>query len=223
MTTLMDLLKSIPLFTDLGINELEIIKPDIFEKTVRRGDMVFFEGEPSDSLYFVVTGAAKIFKTSTQGKEQILSIARPFELLNDSSIFDRGTNSSSAQALTEMNLYGLKKEKFSMLMRRYPALAINAARVLTQRNQQLLSLVEDLSFKHVISRVGKILLENVAGGIEPKPKLTQQEMAAMAGTAREVVARSLKDLEERGVIKFDRHRIVIVNKDELKNLVDESV
>jgi CRP/FNR family transcriptional regulator len=79
--------------------------------------------------------------------------------------------------------------------------------------------VEDLSFRHVISRVAKILLEHSVGERDRGPRLTQQEMAAMAGTAREVVGRSIKALEERGAIKVDRHRIVITDKETLQKII----
>jgi len=84
------------------------------------------------------------------------------------------------------------------------------------------SLVEDLSFRHVTGRVAKILLEHAGDGTGPRPRLTQQEMAAMAGTAREVVGRSLKALEEEGAIRFDRHRIVISDKQALRDMVEAS-
>jgi len=75
----------------------------------------------------------------------------------------------------------------------------------------------------VIGRVVKILLENAGDGAGPGQKLTQQEMAAMAGTAREVVARSLKALEERGLIRLDRHRIVIVDRRALEQAAEEEL
>jgi len=94
--------------------------------------------------------------------------------------------------------------------------------VLAGQVRQLVSLVEDLSFRHVIGRVAKILLEHAGDGTGPRPQLTQQEMAAMAGTAREVVGRSLKTLEEEGMIRLDRHRIVITDKEALKEAVEAS-
>jgi CRP/FNR family transcriptional regulator len=73
---------------------------------------------------------------------------------------------------------------------------------------------------HVIGRVAKILLEHAGDGARPGQRLTQQEMAAIAGTAREVVGRSLKTLEERGIIKLERHRIVVTDKEALKQVID---
>jgi CRP/FNR family transcriptional regulator len=84
----------------------------------------------------------------------------------------------------------------------------------------LVSLVEDLSFKHVIGRIAKILLEYAVDGKETGQRLTQQDMAAMAGTVREVVGRSLKILEDEGTIRLDHHRIVITDKEALKRIIE---
>jgi CRP/FNR family transcriptional regulator len=97
---------------------------------------------------------------------------------------------------------------------------LNVIKVLARRVRHLVSLVEDLSFRRVISRVAKILLEHIGGEMGRGPRLTQQEMAAMAGTAREVVGRSLKALEEEGAIKLDRHRIIITDKEALQKIME---
>jgi CRP/FNR family transcriptional regulator len=121
-------------------------------------------------------------------------------------------------------LYGVKKVELKAILERHPQVARNIIRVLAQRVRKLVSLVEDLSFRHVLSRVARILLEHASDGdgTGPRPHLTQQEIAAMAGTAREVVGRSLKALEEEGLIRLERHRIVITNRQALEQLVTES-
>jgi CRP-like cAMP-binding protein len=222
MTIDVAFLKSIPYFSVMSATELEAIKQLFSEKTSQRGEVILLEGESSDTLFFVAVGVVKIFKTSTQGKEQILSITRPGEALNDIPIFDGGANPVSAQALAQVTLYGIKKDKLQSIMQQYPQVAINTSKVLAERMRQLVTLVEDLSFRHVLGRVAKILLTHAADGVGPKPHLTQQEMAAMAGTAREVVARSLKALEEQGYIRLERHRIVITDKKSLEEIVEES-
>jgi len=108
------------------------------------------------------------------------------------------------------------------LLREHPGIALNIIKVLAGKVRHFVSLVEDLSFRHVTGRVAKLLLEYATNGSEegkgkgPRPRLTQQDMAAMVGTAREVVGRSLKALEEEGAIRMDRHRIAIVNREVLE-------
>lgn len=223
MTIDLMFLKSIPYFSILSTAELEAIKPSFSEKTVQRGEVILMEGEFSDTMLFVAAGAVKVFKTSAQGKEQILSIARPGEALNDVPVFDGGPNPVNAQALGPVTLYGLKKDRLESIMQAYPKIALNTSKVLAERMRQLVTLVEDLSFRHVLGRVTKILLTHTGDGDGTNnDHLTQQEMAAMAGTAREVVARSLKSLEEQGHIRLERHRIVLTDKKALEEIVAES-
>ena len=223
MTIDVTFLKSVPYFAVLSAAELDAIKLSFIEKTVQRGDVILMEGQPSDTLYFVSSGAVKIFKTSAQGKEQILNIIRPGEALNDIPIFDGGVNAVSAQAMGPVNLFGIKKDRLQGILEHYPKLALNTNKVLAEKMRQLVTLVEDLSFRHVLGRVAKILLNHSASSDGHGEHLTQQEMAAMAGTAREVVARSLKSLDEQGIIKMERHRIAIRNKKALEEIVEDSV
>jgi len=215
-------LKSIPYFSVMNPVELDAIKPLFSDKTVQRGEVILREGDASDTLFFVAAGAVKIFKTSAQGKEQILSIARPGEALNDIPVFDGETNPVNAQALGPVTLVSIKKEKLQSILQQYPNVALNTNKVLAQRMRMLVTLVEDLSFRHVLGRVTKILLTHSGDGVGNSDHLTQQEMAAMAGTAREVVARSLKALEEQGFIRLERHRIVIADKKALEEIVADS-
>jgi CRP/FNR family transcriptional regulator len=216
-------LTALSYFSGLSVAELEVIKQSFFEKTIQRGEMIFLEGELADILFFLISGIVKLFKTSAQGKEQIISLARPYEVLNDISIFDNGPNPMSAQAMSTVTLYGIKKDRLEVALRQHPQVSSRIIQVLAARTRQLISLVEDLSFKHVIGRVAKILLEHTGDGAGPGQRLTQQEMAAMAGTAREVVARSLKAMEERGLIRLERHRIVISDKNALQEMINQEV
>lgn len=219
-----ELLKSISYFSGLTPTELEAIKRYVFEKSADRNDLLLLEEEPAEAVYFVVSGAVKTFKTSAEGKEQILGIIRPNESFNDVPIFDGGPNPTSAMAMSPVVLYGISKTDMETLLREHPSIAINVIKVLAERVRHFVSLVEDLSFRHVVGRIAKLLLEYARdhrgpGEKEtPKPRLTQQEMASMVGTAREVVGRSLRALEDEGAIRMDRHRIVIVNKGILEEM-----
>ncbi len=219
MTVDTEFLKSIPYFTGLSPAELDSIKRFTFERKVERGEIIAYEGEPAQALFFVVSGAVKIFKTSAEGKEQILSIVRPGESFNDVPVFDDGPTPASAQAMGPVILYELRKRELRALLQAHPQIAINTIKVLAEQVRRLVSLVEDLSFRHVIGRVAKILLEHAGDGTAPVPRLTQQEMAAMAGSAREVIGRSLKALEDEGIIRLERHRIVITDKRALEKMV----
>jgi CRP-like cAMP-binding protein len=222
MTVEIEPLKSIPYFDDLSSEDLGAIMLHVFEKSVDRGEIILLDEEPPEAIYFVISGAVKAFKTSTEGKEQILCIIRPGESFNDVPVFDGGPNPASVQAMGPATLYGIRKDDLQTILREHPQVCLNATKVLAGRVRHLVSLVEDLSFRHVIGRVAKILLDYASDGTGPRPRLTQQEMAAVAGTAREVVGRSLKALEGEGAIRLDRNRIIIADRKILKEMVGAS-
>jgi CRP-like cAMP-binding protein len=215
-------LKSVAYFSELSTEELNSVKKLIFEKKVERGDIIVFEGDPPEALYFVSSGVVKMFRTSAEGKEQVLNIVRPGESFNDVPAFDGGPNLASAQAMGPVTLYGIPKHSLDVFLQEHPQVAISVANVLAAQVRHLVSLVEDLSFRPVVGRVAKVLLEYAGNGASHGQQLTQQDMAAMAGTAREVVSRSLKALQSEGVIEIDRHRIVITDKEALRGIAGAS-
>jgi CRP/FNR family transcriptional regulator len=219
MTVEAELLQSIPYFSGLSSTEIDSIGQLILEKKAERRDIILYEGEPAEAIYFVVSGVLKLFRTSAEGKEQILSILRPGDSFNEVAVFDGNPNPASVEAMLPVLLYELSKSDFNALLESNPRVSANTIKVLAEKVRNLVALIEDLSFRHVIGRVARILLE-YADGEGPGPHLTQQDMAAMAGTAREVVGRSLKALEEGGAIKFNRHRIVIVDRKALREMVE---
>ena len=194
------------------------VQKHVFEKRAERGEILFFEGEPADVLYFVAEGVVKVFKTSSDGKEQIFSIIRPGDSFNDVPVFSGGINLASAGAMSAITLNGIKKKELDWIIKEFPLVALNIINVLSRRVEELMTLVEDFSFRRVSGRVAKILLEYTGKEIGEKPRLTQQEIAAMIGTAREMVGRSLKSLEGEGAIRIERNRIIIADRQILRDL-----
>ena len=213
-----DTIRNTPYFSGLSESVLASVSRHFFEKKAVRGDILVFEGEPADALYFVIEGVVKVFKTSADGKEQILRIIRPGDSFNDVPVLSGGVNLASAAAMSVAVLNAIRKKDLEDVSREYPQIALNVIKVLSQRVQEMIELVEDLSFRNVSGRVAKILLENIGNGDGERPRLTQQEMAAMIGTAREMVGRSFRNLEEEGAIRIERNRIIIADKEILKKI-----
>lgn len=206
-------------FSGLSTSELEAIKKYITEKIVDKGEIFLLEGEWSDYLYFLVSGLVKVYKTSPEGQEQILHFARPGESLNDVSTFDGGPTAASMLAVTPLTLYMMKKSDFqSIILRDYRKVCLNVIQALAHRVRRDSMLVTELAFHRVIGRLARMLLKYALGENNQELRLTQQDMAATVGTTREVVNRSLRVLEEKGVIRLSRHRIEILDKDALKDL-----
>jgi CRP-like cAMP-binding protein len=218
MAVQLDLLKSIPYFQGLNDAVLTLLGRYVFEKKAERGEILFFEGTPSDTLYFVVAGVVKVFKISADGKEQIFRIIRPGDSFNEVPVLSGGMNLASAAAMSPVVLNGIKKKDLETFLKEHPQVALNMVKVLSRRVEEMIALVEDFSFRHVSGRVAKILLEYTGSGGAENPRLTQQEIAAIIGTAREMVGRSLKNLEVEGAIKMERNRIVITDQATLKEI-----
>jgi CRP-like cAMP-binding protein len=218
MTIQLSSLKSIPYFSGLSEANLALIGKHVFEKRAERGEILFFEGEPADVLYFVIEGVVKVFKTSPDGKEQIFNIIRPGDSFNDVPVVSGGVNLASASAMSPVMLNGIKKKDLETIIKEYPQIALNIIKVLSRRVEELMALVEDFSFRRVSGRVAKILLEYTGKDGDKKPRLTQQEIAAMIGTAREMVGRSLKNLESEHAIRIERNHIIIADRQILRDL-----
>jgi CRP-like cAMP-binding protein len=219
-----ELLKTINYFTGLETHELESIQKYIAEKSIDKGELFLFEGEWSDFLYFLMGGLVKVYKTSQNGKEQILHIAPPGESLNDVSTFDGGTNQASMIAMTPVLLYSIHKEDLTTILQAHPRIYINILKALAYRIRRDSNLVEELSSSQVSGRLAKLLLGKYAGEEATVGLwLTQQDMASMIGTCREVVNRSLKIMEEKGAIRLKRHRVIVLDKSILTDMAKATV
>jgi len=208
-------------FKGLTPDEIREVRQRIaFEEKIEKGEMLLSEGDRSEYLYFIVSGAVKVYKKSSNGKEQILNIATGGDSLNDVSTFDGGVSAANMLAMTHVRLYAVKMKDMEKLFRENPRVARNVAEVLASRVRRDSSLVEVLSFGHVMSRLaGLILKQAAARGGDRLPHFTQQDLAAMVGTSRVVVNRSLRAMEERGAIRLERRRIVITDEPVLRSLV----
>ena len=214
-------LAQINYFNGLSHGELEAVKKYIaFEKTIEKGETLLFEGDQSEYMYLVVSGAVKVYKKSANRKEQILNVATSGESLNDVSTFDGGGSAANMLAMTTVRLYAVRKGDMERLVYGNPKIARNVAGVLASRVRRDSSLVEVLSFDQVISRLARLILKQAtAVGGDLLPHFTQQDLAAMVGTSRVVVNRSLRVMEEKGAIRLERRRIVITDEEALKALM----
>ncbi len=215
-----DVLRQIPLFAGLSAEDLTHIAHVTVERRFDRGDVVILEGDPGGALHFVRSGLIKVFKTSPDGKEQVLRLIAAGHTFNDVPALDGGPNPASAAALEPSLLYVVSRNALRQLILQRPAVAEGAVRSLASALRHLVALVEDLSFRHVTARVAKILLEQEAlrDAQGQTHRLTQQEMAAMAGTAREMVGRALKELEAAGAVEMRQGRVVVLDAQRLRLL-----
>lgn len=213
--------RKVPLFAMLNADDLAHVAAVTVERRYDRGNIIALEGEHGGALYYVVSGVVKVFKTSAEGKEQVLRLLGPGHTFNDVPALDGGPNPASAAAMESSVVYATGGAELRRMILERPGVAQATVRALAQALRHLVSLVEDLSFRHVTARVAKILLEQEADASNDAGahRLTQQEMAAMAGTAREMVGRALKELESSGAIELKHGHIKVVRRERLEMLL----
>lgn len=218
MPPLADFLRSVPYFASLGEEEIERIAGETLERSFDKGEIIFFEGEPCEGLYIVKEGRVRIFKSSPEGREQVLLTAAAGSPFNEVPVFDSGANPASASALEPTTVYIIPSRTVQSLLAGSPAAAA-IIKIFAGRLRHLTNVVEDLSFRSVVSRLARLLLDLAVkqGGPAPVPRLTQEEMATMIGSVRDVVGRGLRTLEKMGAIRLDGQRILVIDTEKLKN------
>ena len=209
-------------FRSLPVEELIQIGACCHQRSLEAGEFILLEGQPAEALYIVRRGSVRVFKTAATGrKEQVLIVLRPGETFNDVPVFDGGSNPASARAAEAgTSVCVLPVSHMTRLLATNPRIRANVIRVLAGRLRHLTLLVEDLSFHHSTRRVARLLLEEGlrTGGVVT---LSQQEMAARVGTAREVVSRALRELEQRGALTRGPRHHVRVETQALRALLNQ--
>lgn len=213
------LLRRVPYFANLPDTVLTALAAASVERRFDRGQVIFLEGDACAGLHIVGAGEVKIFKVSPQGREQILHRMGPGDTFNDVAVLDGGPNPASAGAVTDATLWVITRGEMQRLAQTYPALAWALIESIARRARHLVAMVEDLSLRSVKSRLARLLLSEAEraaqGELDRSQMVTQAEMAARLGTVREMIGRALRELSEDGLIEFDRHRIVIKDREGL--------
>ncbi len=218
MTVEIQNVQHIDYFKNCTDDELDYIQHYLGEKKYEKSEMIMLQGSVPDYLFFVVSGAVKVYKTSEDGKEQILHITPKGDSFGDIGIFDGGTVPATMMAMTPTTLYYIQKDDLHMILQKFPKVALNALRALAIRVRRDSRLVEELSFTQVINRVAGMLLKYIEWEAEAGIHLTQQDMANMVGTSREMVNKSIKYMEDRGAIRTTRKGIDILDQELLTEI-----
>ncbi len=138
------------------------------EVTPRPRDSLFHEGDPGDRLYVVMEGKVKLHRTSPDGRENMLAVLGPGELIGELSLFDPGPRTATRTALTEVKLLGLGTATSTWLNAR-PEVAAALLRAVARRLRKTNDQMSDLVFSDVPGRVARALLD-LSGGSEFSPK-----------------------------------------------------
>jgi len=216
-------LRRVSFFAVLPVEDLRTLARHCVVRQLVRDEMLFAEGEACDGLFIVQSGAVKLFKMADSGREQILAVERAGSTVAELPLFDGGAFPTSAVALEDSTLLFLPKREFLDLCRGNSGVAFAVIRTLASRFRYLTSLVEELSLKEVSHRLARFLRDRalVSGvrtrrGVEFPLDESNQEIGAEIGTVRDLVSRNLRRFVDRGIIKMERRRVIVLDMDELE-------
>ncbi len=212
-----ELLRSVPYFASLDETVLKAVAGRAIRRHYDKAQIVFLEGDPCAGLCIVEKGRIRLFKVSRNGREQVVKVLAGGEFFNEVAVLDGGPNPVSAMAALETTLWIIDRESMLELLASHTALALGVIENLAAHARHLVSLVEDLSLRTVSGRLAKLLLAQATASAEVPLRMTQQEMAGQLGTVREVIGRALHRFEDQGYIRFDRHRLIILDQEGLEN------
>jgi CRP/FNR family cyclic AMP-dependent transcriptional regulator len=216
-------LRNAPLFRGLDEEAAEALTASLKQTRIRRGDVLFSEGDEGDRLYIVTEGKVKLGRSSVDGRENLLAILGPGQMFGELSLFDPGPRSATVTAVTDCTMQSLSHEELGSWLDGRPEVARGLLSQLAGRLRRANDVVADLVFSDVPGRVAKALLDlssrfgRIADdGVHVHHDLTQEELAQLVGASRETVNKALADFASRGWLRLEARSVVLLDVDRLK-------
>ena len=217
-------LRRIPIFADLSDEALARVASVAVHRVYAPGETIIVEGDPCQAAYFIAEGQVRVYRLSPGGREQVLARLGPGQTFNTVPPFrPQGVNHANVQAVTETTLYAIVGDDFRWLVSECPELALAILQDFAARLDHLTNLVEDLSLRTVRGRLARFLLEHASTELsgtaeagEVTRRWTQDEIAAHLGTVRDMVGRTLRAFADAGLVRRDRQRIVLLDREGLE-------
>jgi CRP-like cAMP-binding protein len=216
-------LRQISYFAGVGLDGLARIEQVVHYRTYQAGATIFCEGESCAGFHVVSDGLVRIYRVSAEGRLHTLSLLRPVATFNEVAAVDGGSNPFNAVAVTNAEIMIISHESLLSLMASEPALLGNYVQALAHVNREYIERLEDMTFRSIPSRLAKLYLHETtyADQIAETPsKLTQEEIASVLGTTREVVGRALRGLLNAGLLVKKGRKIYIADRDGLECLAE---
>ena len=210
----------VPIFSNLSREEMLEVANITSEKTFEKGEMIYMAGDKGDKLYVIHSGKVKVSRISDIGKEQVIRVLGSGEFMGELSLFSESDLKDNGEALSKAVMCVIHAEKLKDLMSKYPAISIKIVEELSNRLENVESLIENISIHGVGRRVADILLELADEYGEVKLNMSKKDLASHIGMSQETLSRKLRNFEEEGLIKLMGHRrITILNSALLEEIV----
>jgi CRP/FNR family transcriptional regulator, cyclic AMP receptor protein len=211
-----DLLRSVP------ASDLEPIAAASRLRTVRRGQVLFMAGDPSDTVILVISGRVKVVVRSADGAELTLTVVQPGGTLGELSVADGGPRSADAEALEDSRVLLVPKDLIAELSSRVPSVTQALMTSIAATLRRLTEAASDLVFLDLPRRVAKVLLSQPRrddGVIELK--MSQEELAHQVGGSRQSVNLALRGFERRGWIEVHDRAVTLRQAEALARFANQ--
>lgn len=223
-----ELLKSIPLFSELSDKDLDRIISVGNKQRYHKENLILIEEEVGSSMFVILDGRVKISRISDDGREVILSILSEGDFFGEMSLLDGQTRSANVTAIDDSELLVIRREEFLQMLHDYPQIAINLLKELAQRIRKGDEHIKSLSLQDAKGRVANTLVRIAEdygvfrkGQVEINELPLQQDLANMAGTSRETISRVIKTLIQQGYLKKERGKIIILDYERFKSIFSQ--
>jgi CRP-like cAMP-binding protein len=226
-TDLAAVLKNTPLLSSLSQPELQLLAQRTVRKLFSAGELLFSEGEPCNGLNIISRGRVRIFKTSVNGREQVLAIEQPGSAVAELPVFDGGPYPASAVAIEDTEIAFIARRDFQAYCLEHPEVSLKVLAVVGARLRHLVAIIEELSFTTIRQRLVSTLVRlcasegiKTARGVEFLLPASHQELANQLGTVRELISRNLSRLQAEGLLEVDARQIVVKDLKGLARILD---
>ena len=210
----LSILHRVPLFQ--GLPEAEVIPfGDLMrERSYPKGSVILFEDDPGDALYVVAKGQVKVVLIGEDGREVILSVLGEGTFFGEMALLDDEPRSAHVIAMEDSTVLALRREDFRARLRNSPEVAIALLRELSRRLRRADDQIGSLVLLDVNGRVAELLvrLADEEGGDRITRKLTHATIAQMIGSSRETVSRTMRELQDRGLVAVTRQEITLTDR-----------
>jgi CRP/FNR family cyclic AMP-dependent transcriptional regulator len=213
------ILKSVPLFSAFSDAHLNMLLTCVQHRSYPRGSFILRAGEETDALYIILSGRAKVLIPDEEGHEVILTVMGPHEFFGEMGLLDDLPRSASVETLEACEMLRLSKAGFINVLKDNFDLAMLIIRNLVRRMRDADRKIESLALIDVYGRVARLLIDmaqNVEGKWIVEHAPPKQEIARMIGASREMVSRVVKDLHKKGLIRAEKRRIQILDKQSMQ-------
>jgi CRP/FNR family transcriptional regulator len=221
------LLGRIPVFEELGADDLGRVAQVAVPRAFAGQEVIFREGDDSDTCYVVRSGHARAIREHSDGRMITLARFGPGDIFGELAMFDDERRSATVEALDELHTVAIPGSAMRAVLQRHPEIAVKLVIALGRRLRAANERLTRQSFQTVQSRVAAVLdqlveqarAEGEAGQRDVLVTATQAELAQLAGSSRESASRFLAVLERAGVISQGRGRLTVHDPAALRGYV----